>query len=293
MLFSIIVPVFNSEKSIRKCIESILTQNFKDFEIITIDDGSSDNSLEILKEYSKVDCRVKVYHFENSGVSISRQRGISFASGKYLLFVDSDDSINPELLENIYSAICGFNNPDIIRYQCKLIGDAPHKDHNRYNFTDSICKPMSGMEALKNWSVTGKKYAVYWLFAFKKTLFANDTLIPCLKCYEDVASIPVLIAKSKKVVTINFFGYNYYCSNPDSLCNIRSKSAERSRAIDFWKAYTFAIAGIAKIDGISELDIIFFVSDYNKRLKGKFNSLSDELKGELTNLYNIFLELHI
>lgn len=286
MLFSIIIPVYNSEHTIRRCINSILSQNFGGFEIIVIDDGSTDKTLEILEAYSAKDSRIKVFHFENAGVSVSRQRGISLASGDYLLFADSDDSVNPELLFNLNSAIENFGNPDIIRYQCKLIGDAAHKNHERYNFETSLDVPMTGMEALKTWSTSGKKYAVYWLFAFKKDVFTNVSLLPGLKCYEDVALIPVLIAKSKQVLVINFCGYNYYCSNANSLSNKSSMAAEKSRAIDFWKAYIYAISNFIKIENISESDIMFFVADYNKRLKSKFNSLDENLKKELFELYN-------
>ena len=132
MLFSVIIPMYNSENSIRDCINSVLTQDFDDFEIIAIDDGSTDRTLEILHSYAAIDSRVKVYHFENAGVSVSRQRGISLSSGNYLMFVDSDDTINPGLFASVSSAITNFNHPDIVRYQCELVGDAPHKNHERY-----------------------------------------------------------------------------------------------------------------------------------------------------------------
>ena len=134
MLFSIIVPVYNAEKTIRHCLDSILAQQFKDFEIIIINDGSTDNTLDILDEYSNKDTRIKLYSFDNSGVSITRQRGIALSTGEYLLFVDSDDSIKSELLQNLYTTIVEFNSPDIIRYQASLINDAIYKDHNRYNY---------------------------------------------------------------------------------------------------------------------------------------------------------------
>lgn len=108
-----------------------------------------------------------------------------------------------------------------------------------------------------------------------------------MRCYEDVALIPLLIATSKKIVTINYVGYNYTCNNAMSLTNIKDKSAERARAIDFAKAYNYAIENFRKIDYISVSDLAFFVEDYNKRLKGKFNSLDEDLKKELFELFNI------
>lgn len=93
MLFSIIVPTFNAENSIRRCLDSILSQSFLDFEIIVINGGSTDNTGKILNEYANIHSCIKVFNFANSGV------GISLAQGQYLIFVDSDDSINSNLLQ--------------------------------------------------------------------------------------------------------------------------------------------------------------------------------------------------
>ena len=287
MLFSIIIPLYNSEKFIRNCLNSILAQTFSDFEVIIINDGSQDKSIEILQHYSKQDSRIKVYHFDNAGVSISRRRGIYLANGDYLLFVDSDDTINPNLLEKVHNTILEFNEPDIIRYQSNLVGDAVYKNHDRYNFFDALNIDLLGMEALKTWSISGKKYAVYWIFAFKRTIFSNILFLPDLRCYEDVALIPLLIASANKIVTIEYVGYNYKCNNSSSLTNLKGETAERDRALDFLKAYRYAIESFMKLDNISSLDIAFFVEDYNKRLKGKYDSLSPKLKSELAEIFKI------
>ncbi len=91
---SIIVPVYNVEKFIGECIESILNQDHKDFELILVDDGSKDGSLAICQEYGKKDTRIKVFNKENGGVSSARNFGIEKASGKYLTFIDSDDFVS-------------------------------------------------------------------------------------------------------------------------------------------------------------------------------------------------------
>lgn len=90
-LFSIIVPVYNVEKYIDKCISSILEQSFKDFELILVDDGSPDNCPAICDSYAKKDSRVKVIHKQNGGASSARNKGLESANGKYILFIDSDD----------------------------------------------------------------------------------------------------------------------------------------------------------------------------------------------------------
>ena len=110
---SIIVPVFNTEKYISRCIDSILTQTFTNFECILIDDGSTDKSWNICKHYSQSDKRVVLVHQENSGVSATRNKGIEMARGKYVCFVDSDDYIDKNMYEELVSAI-NRSNTDVV-----------------------------------------------------------------------------------------------------------------------------------------------------------------------------------
>ena len=113
MLFSIIVPVYNAEKFIRRNIESVLTQTEGDFELLLVDDGSRDSSLAICNEYAAADSRIKVLHKENGGVSSARNYGLDNASGDYVMFIDADDYITPNALE-----ICRIYVPeyDIVRF---------------------------------------------------------------------------------------------------------------------------------------------------------------------------------
>lgn len=278
MLFSFVVPVFNAKTFIRKCLDSILAQSFKDFEIVIIDDGSTDGTSEILDEYAAKNNWINVYHFANAGVSIARRRGIILANGEYIIFVDSDDTVNPDLLKNLSKAIIDYDHPDLLRIQANLVNDSPSKDSERYNFKSNIGVPMSGIEAMKMWSVPNKKYAVYWLFAFKVTIFSKVLFVTSLRCYEDVALIPVLVSAAEKVVVIDYVGYNYTCNNESSLTNIRSLEAEISRANDFYSAFLYAIENFTKLDNVTSLDIAFFVADFTRRLRGKYDSLPEELK---------------
>ena len=113
-LISIIVPVYNAEKTIKKCIDSILIQTYTNFELILINDGSKDNSLNILKKYENLDKRVIVISQENSGVSVTRNNGISVAKGDYIAFVDSDDYIAENALEILANEIEKNNKLDIV-----------------------------------------------------------------------------------------------------------------------------------------------------------------------------------
>lgn len=282
--FSIIIPVYNSEIYIRKCLDSINAQTFTEFEVIVINDGSTDSTPLIVKDYMSNDNRITMYTFENSGVALSRQRGITLANGQYLIFVDSDDTINPDLLSNVNQALINHNNPQIIRYQANLFNDANFKDHDRYNYFEKSTQVISGLQALKMWTTPGKKYAVYWLFAFKREIFSGITF-PNLKCYEDVALIPILIASCTRVLTINYIGYNYLCNNSTSLTNRNERSYEISRAKDFVSAFNYAIAQFKNLPNITVSDFAFFAEDYSSRLRAKFDSLSEDLKVELYDLF--------
>lgn len=105
MRFSIVVPVYNVEKYLNECVDSILNQSFTDFELILVDDGSKDNSPAICDKYEASDSRVKVIHKVNGGVSAARNTGIDNCSGEWIVFVDSDDSIGKSLLEDCNNAI--------------------------------------------------------------------------------------------------------------------------------------------------------------------------------------------
>lgn len=102
---SIICPVYNVENYIHKCIDSILLQTFKNWELLLINDGSTDNSGKICDEYSIRDSRIKVYHKKNSGVSSTRQLGIDISSGQYLIHIDPDDWVDERMLEDMYEKI--------------------------------------------------------------------------------------------------------------------------------------------------------------------------------------------
>ena len=111
-LISVIIPVYNTEQYLKRCIESVLKQTYKNIEVILVDDGSTDNSLTICNEYANIDNRVSVIHQRNSGVSTARNQGIEIMKGKYFICIDSDDWIEPNMIETLYNYIKN-NDADI------------------------------------------------------------------------------------------------------------------------------------------------------------------------------------
>lgn len=105
-MISIIIPVYNAESFLRDCIKAVLSQTYDDWELILVDDGSTDESPQICDEFSQRDSRIIVIHKQNGGVSSTRNRGLELAKGEYITFIDADDSINPNYLETLYENAC-------------------------------------------------------------------------------------------------------------------------------------------------------------------------------------------
>ena len=207
-LISVIVPIYNVEQYARRCLDSILCQTYKNLEIILIDDGSTDNSGKICDDYAKKDRRIKVIHQENGGVSHVKNVGISLASGKYICFVDSDDTINPNHIEGLLTA-CENNKADIAI--CGI-------DFVKYNTTYHPIKVRAGIfnrhdyiyELIHN--IHGYTHGKL----YPKKLIAGLRFREDITVCEDFYFNMQLALRINKTVVINQYSYNYI-HNPTSL----------------------------------------------------------------------------
>lgn len=135
---SVIIPVYNSENYLDECLDSVINQTFKDIEIICINDGSADTSLEILEKYEKLDNRMSVFTQENSGQSVARNNGIKKSKGKYIYFMDSDDYLELNALEEIYN-ISEKNNLELLIFKMINFNDGSNKKFtSRYYEMNSL-----------------------------------------------------------------------------------------------------------------------------------------------------------
>ena len=127
MLFSVIVPIYNIEKYLKNCIDSVLAQSFTDFELILVDDGSPDGCPAICDDYAKTDARIRVIHKPNGGLVSARQAGIAVARGEYIFNVDGDDALCTDALESVYTIICE-TKADMVcfAYKCCINGEIGH-----------------------------------------------------------------------------------------------------------------------------------------------------------------------
>lgn len=136
---SVIVPIYNVERYLRNCIGSILAQSFKDFELILVNDGSTDNSKEICDSLAKQDSRIKVIHKGNKGVSHSRNQGIAISRGRYICFVDSDDEVEPNYLKELYVQAEKYA-ADIVVSPIKIINEPLNEISTSPIWKDYNCK---------------------------------------------------------------------------------------------------------------------------------------------------------
>lgn len=240
--FSLILPTYNMEKYIEKCLNSILNQTCGDYEVLIIDDGSPDRSAEIAQKYVDSDSRFKILSFENGGLSTARNRGIKVAEGEYIIFIDPDDTIQPELLEKLKAYV--ERGIETIRFGAIVVNENPQKDIFRFNraFYPEIT---NGVEALKRWN-KDKRYSTVWLYCTKKDIFDRCKFeFPDLKIYEDIASMPELIANSKSVAMLDYIGYNYI-QNDNSITNRKKPNKKLCNLDGFITAYDFITEALNK-----------------------------------------------
>ena len=204
-----IIPVYKVENYISRCIESVLSQTFTDFELILVDDGSPDNSGKICDEYAKKDSRIKVIHKVNEGVSVARNTGLDIAKGEYIYFLDSDDFISSDCFELLYKNLKE-NDADIsigglIEYETE-------KELSKINTgINNVFYKGTASDRLEHYFI-GKpvsKYELICNYLYKKSLFEN-VRFPAGTYYEDEYVNWKLYLPAKKVVETEKITYFYY-----------------------------------------------------------------------------------
>lgn len=170
---SVIVPVFNVEKYLRQCIESLIEQTLTDIEILLIDDGSPDSSGEICDEYAKSDSRIRVFHKENEGASLSRKYGVQHARGEYICFIDSDDYAENDFLENMYKAISE-NNADLAECDYTTFSEKAENRKKLYEKGFAAEKAEFLNFVAKNTIINGDVAVVMWNKIYKRSLIVDN-----------------------------------------------------------------------------------------------------------------------
>lgn len=266
MRYSIIVPAYNTEKYIDKCLKSIFSNTYKNFEVIIVNDGSIDKTEDIINKYIKKYDNIIYIKQKNMGLSLARNNGVKKATGDYLLFIDSDDYVEKNLLENINKDI---DDLDVLRYQLNMVFNdkiIPYgeKEFNVTNGIDAFEKIVRykfiEMAALY---VINRKYYLDNKFEFEKDVY-----------HEDYGLLPLVIATAKKVKSINYLGYNYV-QRDGSIMSSNDTSKMKKKMDDMLFLFTKAIKYLDNIPNSQNVK-----SFYANSIIDKYNSLSDELKKE-------------
>lgn len=211
-LVSIIVPVYNVENYLNECIDSILAQTYKNFELYLVDDGSPDNCGTICEEYAKKDDRIKVIHKQNGGLSDARNAGIDKAKGDYITFVDSDDYVSPMYVSHMLRLSEQYD-AEIVQIESThdeaLLGNYKNSRRDIYKFNRN--------DALKNMLYMRIVQVNAWGKLYRTSLF-NDVQYPFGRINEDNLTTYKLIWKSKMIVCDSQFLY-YYRINQKGIMN--------------------------------------------------------------------------
>lgn len=218
MKFSIIVPVYNVEKYLEKCLKSIQNQTYDNFEVIIVNDGSTDLSKEIINVFEE-DHRFKGFYKENGGLSDARNYGIKYTTGDFLLFIDSDDYIDKNLLKKLNYIIEKYN-PDLIKFNfIDVIEGKEYKHYEKITFSKEI-----KLRELINFDYFEPACSYCYNLDFYKK---NNFKFEVGRYHEDYGLIPLILLKSKDIYYLNYFGY-FYVKRDDSIVNNSNKIEKRA-----------------------------------------------------------------
>lgn len=226
-LISIIVPVYKVEKYLKRCIDSVLSQSYSNWEMILVDDGSPDKCPQICDTYASKDHRIKVIHKENGGLSSARNAGLDVITGSYVTFLDSDDYLHSDALNDIYQVAIS-EQADIVQFSfirgCSDVFPSIKKMTSYHTF-DNHSIFYSSFQKIILW---GKLY---------KTLLWDGIRMPVGKINEDDATTWKLYYRSSRTVCLDT-AYYYYYENPNSIMAQQNKAVR----LDFIDAYLERIA---------------------------------------------------
>lgn len=243
--YSVIVPVYNAEMYLRDCLDSILKQSYKDFELLLVNDGSTDNSQDIIDEYVKKDSRVKSFKKKNEGIGTTRNFGISKAKGEFFIFIDSDDTVNSDLLREVDKELSNYPDLDLVKYQIQVIDKETTCDKTE------LFSNVDGEEAFKR-LINNELFVTPVTYAYRRDYFNDNkfTYIPG-RVHEDYGLTPFVVVNASKVSAIDYVGYNYLIRE-NSIMTDNSSPKARKKAEDSLYQFDRLIEMINKDDKISE-----------------------------------------
>ncbi len=273
MKYSIIVCVYNGSSYIDSCFSSLLAQTYTSYEIIVIDDGSTDDSLTLLTAYEKkYKDKITVIHQENQGLSVGRNNGVKQATGDYLLFVDIDDCLKKDALQIIEEKR---EDCDLIKYSFEKVFIDGSKQENKTHFHDIV---VSGEEAFKRLVQEKQLFEMACLYAYKTTFYKeNQFLFTPHRYHEDFGLIPYVILKSPKVKLLDVVLYQYR-QTEDSITRNEDPLKTVKRCEDIFYFYETLKKKIAKDPTMSDESKKLFKSFLANAVLGGLDKLEGASK---------------
>ena len=284
-LLTVVIPVYNVEKYLNRCLKSILVQEWKNYDIILVDDGSTDRSPQICNDYVKAYDFISVIHKENGGLSEARNTGLSQAKGEYVYFPDSDDWLEPdtfialaEALESQKFDIISFNREFVKGEEDVIVSDSV--ETQVFDGKDAF------VQMLKHSYITG--------FAndkvYRKSLFTDHNIqFPIGKYYEDLGTNYKLFLSAKRVYATNQKYYHYLIDNPDSITQSWNEQ-KFSDMFEFYKDIFYSdfvrsqlnqeelhISQLYYVNGLTHI----LASLYKAKLDKHYGEITSEVKQEL------------
>lgn len=282
ILISIIVPVYNVEQYLEKCVKSIQNQTYKNIEIILIDDGSTDNSGTICDNIAKSDERIKVVHKKNEGLSATRNYGIKLARGEYIGFVDSDDYIDDDMYEILVN-LCEFNNADISMVAYKKIKGNKIIE---VSADDGAIEKYDKIEGLKKILLNTdiENHACNKLF--RRYIF-DKILFPVGKKFEDIYAMAKFFEQANKIIYKKEAKYNYLQRN-NSIVNTYTYENLRDYVTATEYRYNYFINKYKELDEYNEIAFIYnMIIVYKIGVVKEINGLLDDFEKN----FELFIKL--
>ena len=239
--FSIIIPVYNTEKYLNKCLSSVFNQSFSDYEVIVVNDGSTDDSYKIIEKFEKEHSNLKSFFKENGGLSSARNYGVSKACGEYILFLDSDDYYESDLLLKLNESD---DDCDIMRFGVQDIYD----DGSIIKYNEQGFDKINGLKGFEK--ICRYHYVeIACAYCYKRKFWIDNNFKFTDGTYhEDFGLIPLVLINCTSVRSINYIGYNYYQrSNSISKCDQYDKVLKKAN--DFLGHFKFLKKESSKVNG--------------------------------------------
>lgn len=230
-IVTVIVAVFNIEKYVPRCVDSILAQTYDNLQIILVDDGSTDESGRICDKYKEKDGRIEVIHKKNGGLSDARNAGLDKADGEYVGFVDGDDWIEPFMYEKMFTA-CHDNNAQIAICRYNQIGGNPDWDE-----PDGKIISLTAGEAMNLYLCGDRQHVIYnsvWSKLFRKDVIGDIKFVTG-KNSEDILFTTQTFCNADRFVYLDIPCYNYVCDRAGSIMNEKESRRRLDDEIPFWR----------------------------------------------------------